>query len=103
MIEPAVIEGSNLTMAAWSRSKLGAMCSDREALYRVQTKNIGPGKWISIATTFDSPDVPCDPNCVRMQYFKASQIEQVGEDLHTVEFQSMDLQGYFPKTLMNKI
>jgi hypothetical protein len=103
MIEATKIEGQNLSLAAWTRSKMGAMCSDRETLYRLEIKENGPSKWLSIITTYDSPDVPCDPNCVRIQYFKAAQIEQVGEDLHTVEFQSMDLQGYFPKSLMNKI
>ena len=53
--------------------------------------------------TFEKEDVPCDPNCVRMQFFKISKCEQKGDDIHAVECWSMDLQGYFPKSMMNKI
>jgi hypothetical protein len=103
MIQPLKIENGVYSQEIWSRSKMGAMCSDREALFRIEMREVAPGKWISIAGTFEKPEVPCDPNCVRMQYFKVSQIEQVGNDLHAIEFQSMDLQGYFPKALMNKL
>ena len=86
MIEPVKIENGVTTFQAWSRSKMGAMCSDREALYKLESKEIGENKWLTITSTFERPDVPCDPNCVRMQYFKASQTEMIGEDLHNVEF-----------------
>jgi hypothetical protein len=87
MIEPyKEDENGTITMTCWSRSKMGAMCSDREALFHLEMKKLSPTKWVSIAGTIERPDVPCDPSCVRMQYFKASQVEQVGDDLHTIEF-----------------
>ena len=74
MIEATKIEGQNLTMAAWNRSKMGAMCSDRETLYKCEMKQTGPGKWTFIASTYEDPNIPCNPDCVRIQYFKASEI-----------------------------
>jgi hypothetical protein len=103
MIEDTKIENGNVTFKVWSRSKMGAMCSDREALFQIEIKEAGENKWTSIAGTYETPEIPCDPKCVRMQYFKASQIEQKGDDLHAIEFQSMDLQGYFQKSLMNNV
>ena len=38
MIEPAKKEGDVLTMKCLARNKMGYMSSDRESLYRLQTK-----------------------------------------------------------------
>jgi len=74
------------TFAATSRSKMGPMCSDRDALYKIIVKELSPGKMLSISTTYEDPAIPCPDGCVRMQYFKATETEQIGEDLHLTEF-----------------
>lgn len=48
-------------------------------------------------------EYPPNPKCVAMEFYKAILMETVGNDLHVTEFQSMDLKGYFPKSLMNKV
>ena len=103
MVEATKVVDGTLTMQCLARNKMGAMCSDRESLYRLEMKELSPGKYMTISTTFERDDVPCSPDAVRCQYFKGGQYEQKGDDLHCLEFQSMDLMGYFPKSLMNKL
>jgi len=45
IITPYKEENGVVSMEVWSRSKMGAMCSDREALFRVEVKKIGENKW----------------------------------------------------------
>jgi len=38
-----------------------------------------------------------------MYCFVCQLYEQVGDDVHITEFRQMDLNGYFPKSMMNKV
>ena len=71
----------------YSRSKMGALASDRELCIRVVTKKDPiTGKQLSIISNEDHPDCPQNTGAVRMDFFCASQIEQKGNDLHMTEF-----------------
>ena len=83
--------------------KMGPMISDRESLIHSEIKELAPGKWLVISNAIERDDIPPAPDAVRMEFFKATQYEQVGNDLHFLEFQQMDMKGYFPKSLMNKV
>jgi len=72
MIEEAKEVDGVMTLAATSRSKMGPMCSDRDALYKVIVKPLSDTKTLSISTTYEDPAIPCPDGCVRMQYFKAT-------------------------------
>ena len=71
MVEPSKKEDGIFSMQCLARNKMGYMSSDRESLYRLQTKQIGPNKWETISITFDRDDIACSPDAVRIQYFKA--------------------------------
>jgi len=62
------------------------MISDREFLIYSEIKEIAPGKWLSISNTVEREDVPPTADAVRVEFFKATQYEQVGSDLHFLEF-----------------
>lgn len=38
-----------------------------------------------------------------MYSYTASRFEQIGSDVRVTEFRQMDLKGYFPTSMMNKI
>jgi len=48
-------------------------------------------------------DHPCPDGCVAAKFMKRGIYEQVGDDVIAHECQTMDLKGYFPKSLMNKL
>ena len=58
-----------------------------------------------IVYTIDEEDDkhPTPDGCVRAKFFKLGFYTQEGPDVHFHEAQSFDLNGYFPKTLMNKL
>lgn len=38
-----------------------------------------------------------------MEFFECECMETIGQDIHLTKFRAMDLNGYFPKSIMNKI
>jgi len=88
----------------YARSKMGALASDRESCVRVVTKkDHANGKALSLISNEDHPDCPKNTGAVRMEFFCASEIQKKGNDVHLTEFQQMDLKGYFPTMVMNKL
>jgi hypothetical protein len=82
---------------------MGGMLSDRETLIKTDIFVLSDTKQVNISKAIEMEEYPVKPNCVRMDFFKGSQIEVVGNDIHITEFQTMDLKGYFPKSIMNKV
>lgn len=66
MVEATKIEDGTLSMQCLARNKMGAMCSDRESLYRLEMKELSKGKYMTISTTFDRDDIPCSSDAVRI-------------------------------------
>lgn len=88
----------------YQRFKMGMLCNDREMLLHIRTFEVGEGKYLRIIyTASDRTDIEVAKDCVRAQLYDASFSEQVGNDIHIVKFQNMDLAGYFPPRLMNMI
>lgn len=88
----------------YQRFKMGALCNDREMLMRIKTYPVGEGKSLKIVyTATDRTDIEVAKDCVRAHIYDATFTEQVGNDVHMVKFQNMDLAGYFPPSLMNMI
>merc|ERR1712127_1025800 len=88
----------------YQRFKMGALCNDREMLMHIKTYPVEEGKTLRIVfTATDRTDIKVAKDCVRAQIYDATFTEQVGNDVHMVKFQNMDLAGYFPARLMNMI
>ena len=102
-VESQKKEDGGIYNVSFTRSKMGGMCSDRENLIRTETFPLSDLKHVVISKAVEMEEYPVAKDCVRMEFFKASQIEQVGNDIHIIEFQTMDLKGYFPKSIMNKV
>ena len=89
------------------RFKMGMMASDRDLL--ISSKNFiqpdGPnGKiWLTVTKSVDRGDTPELDGVVRMYNYTAARYEQIGNDVRVTEFRQMDLKGYFPTAMMNKI
>ena len=52
---------------------------------------------------FQTVEGPVPNGVVAAHLVKYGIYEQVGDDVHAYECQTMDLKGYFPKSLMNKL
>ena len=88
----------------YQRFKMGMLANDREMLMHVKTYEVEAGKTLRIVfTANDRTDIEVAKDCVRAQIYDATFTEQVGNDIHMVKFQNMDLAGYFPASLMNMI
>lgn len=88
------------SMLMYSRMKV-PMMSERENLLRSDTIKKGEKKFMFFQNTEDHPDIPVKKGCVRMTIHKAVLVEQVGADIHTTEYSTLDMGGYFPTRLMN--
>ena len=86
---------------------MGMMASDRDLL--IESTNFeqpdGPnGKiWLTVTKSVERPDTPDVQGCVRMYNYTAARYEQIGNNVRVTEFRQMDLKGYFPTSMMNKI
>jgi len=87
----------------YSVSKMGSLASDRENLIEMTLHELDEKKFIYISKTVERDDVPVKAGCVRMEIFKATHVEQVGEDIELTEFSNFDLKGYFPSSLFNMV
>ena len=87
----------------FSESKMGSLASNRENLIEMTLHKMDEKKFIYISKTVERDDVPVKKGCVRMEMFKATQIEQVGDDCVLTEFSNFDLKGYFPSSLFNMV
>ena len=88
----------------YQRFKMGLLANDREMLMHIKTYDVEAGKTLRIVyTANDRTDIEVAKDCVRAQIYDATFTEQVGNDIHMVKFQNMDLAGYFPARLMNMI
>ena len=79
------------------------MCSDREMVFQCDVIKESPSKYLQIIWTLERPDIQPNPECVRMEFFKIKIWEQQGDDLLCNEAQTVDLSGYFPKSVLNKL
>jgi len=83
---------------------MGMMASDRDLVLTTTVKKIADNKWLSFQkSSLDGSQYPLNDKCVRMYCFVCQLYEQVGDDVHITEFRQMDLNGYFPKSMMNKV
>lgn len=88
----------------YQRFKMGLLVNDREMLMHIKNYSVAEGKSLRICfTANDRTDIEVAKDCVRAQIYDATFTEQVGNDIHMVKFQNMDLAGYFPPSLMNMI
>ena len=87
----------------FSESKMGSLASNRENLIEMTLHEKGPKSFIYISKTVERDDIPVKSGCVRMEIFKATHVEQVGEDVVLTEFSNFDLKGYFPSSLFNMV
>ena len=79
------------------------MCSDRESIYEIQIIMESDTKYVQYIWTVEREDTPANPDCVRMEFFKMRIYEQVGADVICKEAQVVDISGYFPKSVLNKL
>lgn len=95
----------NLNGLVFNRSSLGPMCSDRAFLYKFELRRdeVNPKKIHMQIYTTEKPGFQLPEECVVITLFKTGIYEQVGNDVVALEAQTMDLKGYFPKSLMNKL
>lgn len=87
-----------------SRSKVGAMASDREIVAEMRVQEVDGGNSLFfLCQSVDRDDIPEHDGAVRMMYYKSNMDTQEGADVRIVQFESMDLRGYFPASMMNMI
>ena len=87
-----------------TRSKVGAMASDRTSLVEMRIQDVEAGKSLFLGCqSVDRDDYPHEDDAVRMMYYKTQIYTQEGPDLKLTQFESVDLRGYFPASLMNMI
>lgn len=87
-----------------SRSKVGAMASDREIVAEMRVQEIDDGNSLFfVSQSVDRDDSPEHDDAVRMMYYRSNMDTQEGPDLRIVQFENMDLRGYFPSSMMNMI
>ena len=103
ILEKDMSDLKNQHWVEYSRSKMGSLASDRENLIRIQAVNYDDRVETFVYAIDDHPDCPKNTGAVRMEYWSALVTRQVGEDIHSTEFQQMDLKGYFPTMLMNQV
>jgi len=87
-----------------TRYKIGAMAADRESLCDMVLQEIDDGKSLFfVCQSVERDDIPHNPDCVRMMYYKSMMMTQEGPDMRITQFENMDMRGYFPTSLMNMI
>ena len=64
-----------VTTISYSRSKMGGMLSDRENLIKTDVYKLSDTKIAVISKAVELAEYPVNPECVRMEFFKASQVE----------------------------
>jgi len=88
----------------YSRSKIGAMTSDRDNLVQMTINDVDGGKALfQVLQPTELADYPPHDDYVRMVYFKSALYTQEGPDVRVVQFENFDLRGYFPAKLLNMI
>lgn len=98
-----VFEKSEAGMIFYSYSKMPALMSDRDMLIEVKRNKKTETSRLTVLRSIERDDLPIvkKKGVIRMDFYKASLIEQIGEDIKITEYQTMDLKGYFPARLMN--
>ena len=96
-------DGKYIEAVHYTRSKLGAMASDRESILKLSTTKHDDGKLITIISPTEHEDAPKDTGAVRMEFFAGTIWDQVGNDIHMNGVSQLDLKGYFPTMMMNQI
>ena len=87
-----------------SRSRIGAMASDRDSVVEMKIQEVDGGKSLFfLCQSVERDDFPELDDCVRMKYYKAQMFTQEGPDMRVTTFENVDLRGYFPSSLMNMI
>ena len=81
---------------------LGPMCSNRLCCFDFDVTR-DPENPKKITMVMSNVKRPVPDGCVEVTCFKYGVYEQVGNDVVAHEAQTMDLKGYFPKSLMNKL
>jgi len=79
------------------------MMTMRDAVCSMVVKEVEGGKTLYISTSIDRADTPVPQGVIRMTFYDATLVEQVGDDLKLVKFGSFDLGGYFPARLINML
>ena len=64
----------------YSRSKMPFM-SEREALMETSERKITDKKYAFVSKSIERDDVPIHPGAIRMNMFRASEVEEVDKDL----------------------
>ena len=101
--KPVKVEGDQrITMQVRCVFSLGPMMSNRLSIYDAEI-NRDPENPKKFHMFFYTVDAPVPDGVVAAQFMKAGTYEQVGDDVFAHECQTMDLKGYFPKSLMNKL
>ena len=87
-----------------SSSKVGAMASNREIVAEMRIQDVDDGKSLFfVCQSVERDDIPEHDGAVRMMYYKSIMYTQEGPDMRIVQFENMDLRGYFPSSMMNMI
>ena len=97
-----VFERSDNGFIMYSYTKMPALMNDRDMLVEMRKVRRSDGKDLIVLRSVDREDLaPRRPKVIRIEFFKASLVEEKGPDLTILEFQTMNLKGYFPARLIN--
>ena len=75
--------------------------SARESLAKMQTTKEADGKIMFLVHSYESDDYPITDKMIRIQIFKGTHLWQEGNHVKSINFNQMNMGGYFPMRLMN--
>lgn len=101
--EPKIDESGKINSTIYCIFSLGPMCSNRLSVYNCEMVRDPQNPKRFIMDFWTQLDHPCPDGCIAAKFYKRGYYEQVGNDVIVHECQTMDLKGYFPKSLMNKL
>ena len=80
-----------------------SMFSERDTLMKAHFHVLGDKKLLFVVYSTEHEDYPIDPKKIRMDYFEATMIEEVDNNIQMTEFSQWNLKGYFPMRLLNMV
>ena len=83
--------------------KMPMFISNRDIHIKFSKTDLGNGRFLFSSTSINKPDWPSPKGTLRMSIAAYSFVENVGNDLHLVEFANADMKGYIPASLLNMV
>ena len=75
--------------------------SARESLAKMILKKQEDGKILFLVHSHERDDFPITDKMIRIQILKGTYMWQEGDDVKSINFNQMNMGGYFPMRLMN--